>query len=325
VEIEEIDREWGPTAAKWVWSARPRYVFEEDGAERGDLDPVEEVTSEAFGDEVGSWTCHPRTKVGDLAVIYRGEGQADPDYPVLGPKDLRYVCLATSDAFPLADDPLAGEFSKHHGCRYVVVGAFDPPIGINELRADPVTERWPALRAGFVQASMPMSEEIWRRLVEMSDTTPEADRTSQPAPHLTPPQRADLERRLEDWLEAHPEALGRLGLDVSVEQRQMLCTPGHEGSIDLLCLRNDQRSSYVAVELKADEIRRDAVAQVLGYAGWLRSRPEVDRASGLVIGLEPHVQVPWVLDVLPGDLVRVAHWDDLGLPPDLADELGLNR
>lgn len=103
----------------------------------------------------------------------------------------------------------------------------------------------------------------------------------------------------------------------------MLCNPGHEGTIDLLCLRNDQPSSYVAVELKADEVKRDAIAQIVGYVGWLRSRPEVEHAIGLVIGLEQHIQVPWVLGVLPRGVVRVAHWSELGLPVDLAEDLGL--
>jgi hypothetical protein len=322
VEIEEIDQRWGATATKWVWAARPRYVLERDGTEREDLQPVDDVTPQDYSDQTGWWTCHPDTKLGNLSVIYRSEGKTDPGYGIRGPKDLRHICLATSDAFPLADDPLAGEFSEHHGCRYVVVGGFDPPIGIDDLRADSVTQAWSALRAGFVRSSMLMSEQVWRRLIEMSQTAPGAGGAAT-APRLTPAERRDLERRLEGWLEAHPEALCRLGIDVTVQERQMLCNPGREGTIDLLCLRNDQQSSYVAVEIKADEVKRDAVAQVLGYVGWLRSRPEVERATGLVIGLEQHIQVPWVLGVLPRGVVRVAHWSELDLPVDLAEDLGL--
>ena len=326
VEIEEVDRRWGATATKWVWSTRPRYVFEEDGSERLGLEPVDEVVPEDYSDETGWWTCHPDTRKHDLAVIYRNEGKADPEYPVRGTKDLRYVCLAVSDAFPLAYDPLAGEFSDHHGCRYVVVGWFDPSIGIGELRADPRTQAWPALKAGFVQAAMPMPEQVWRRLVEMSSTAASRSpgRSRRVPRRLSPDARNDLERRLEDWLMAYPQALRHVGFDVSVEQRQMLCTPCHGGSIDLLCRRTDHKANYVVVELKVDdEIRRDAVAQVLGYVGWLRSRPEVKDATGLIIGLNPHKQVPWVLDMLPEGLVRFAHWDELGLPDELALDLGL--
>jgi RecB family endonuclease NucS len=147
-----------------------------------------------------------------------------------------------------------------------------------------------------------------------------------PRRRLGPGERDDLERRLEGWLEAHPEALRPLGFDLAVEQRQMLCTPGHDGTIDLLCRRLDREASYVVVELKVDdEIRRDAVAQVLGYVGWLRSRPGVEDAAGLIIGLAPHTQVPWVLGVLPEGLVRVAHWDELAVSGDLARDLGLRR
>jgi hypothetical protein len=300
-------------------------VFEEDGSERLDLEPVDEVTVEDYSDETGWWTCHPRTKEGDLAVMYRSEGKTDVDYPVRGPKDLRYIFLAVSDAFPLADDPLAGEFADHWGCRCVVIGSFDPPISLAELRPDPITQSWSALRAAFVQASMPMPEEVWRRLIEMSHTMPAPKgRARRAARPLTRAEREYLERRLEDWLEEHPEALRKVGLDVIVAHRQMLCVPDHEGSIDLLCHRNDKPSSYVAVELKAEEVKRDAIAQVLGYVGWLRSRPEVDHATGLIIGLDQHMQVPWVLNVLPRGLVRVAHWSELDVPDELADKLGLN-
>jgi hypothetical protein len=41
--------------------------------------------------------------------------------------------------------------------------------------------------------------------------------------------------------------------------------------MDARVLRRDQQSSYVAIELKADEVKRDAIAQVLGYVGRLRS------------------------------------------------------
>lgn len=95
MDLREVDRRSGGGARKWVWSARPRYVLEEDGTERPDLEPVEDVSDDDFEDETGWWTCDPDTAVGDLAVIYRSSGIQDPDYPVRGPKDLAYVALAT--------------------------------------------------------------------------------------------------------------------------------------------------------------------------------------------------------------------------------------
>lgn len=325
--IREVDRRWGGTATKWVWSARPRYMFDEDGSERAVLEPVDEVLPTDYTDETGWWTCHRDTKMHDLAVMYRNAGKKDPEpYPVEGPKDLCYVCLAVSCALPLAEDPLAGEFSEHYGCRFVVVARFEPSIGIGELRADAITRDWGALKAGFVQAAMPMPDEVWHRLVEMGTTErPAAVLGRRRKPRLPEGERRRLEQRLEDWLESNPHELRRVvGFDVVVHQRQMLCTPDHDGTIDLLCRRADQSRRHLVVELKVEEVKRDAVAQVLGYVGWLRAQPDVDNATALIIGLEPHVQVPWVLETLPEGLVQTAHWDKLDLPDDLASELGLH-
>lgn len=94
--------------------------------------------------------------------------------------------------------------------------------------------------------------------------------------------------------------------------------------IELLCRRLDKDGSYLVIELKADEMRRDAIAQVLGYVGWLREHHRVEDVTGLVIGLGAHTQVPWVLKTVP-DLVRKADWRDFPLPPELPEALGLAR
>lgn len=326
MDVRELDRRWGATASKWVWSARPRYVFEEDGSEREDLEPVDEVLPEDYSDESAWWTCDPKTEMHNIAVIYRNAGTNDPDFPVGGPKDLCYVCLVLSNPFPLADNPLAGEFAEHYGCRYIVLARFQPPIGIGELRTDPVTRDWGALRAGFVKAAMPMPDQIWHRLVEMAEAhRPPRRGSGRRRRRLPEGERHRLEQRLEDWLEVHPEELAKVALNVAVERRQVLCSPGHDGTIDLLCRHTDQPGSYLVVELKSEEIKRDAIAQVLGYVAWLRSRTGIGDVTALVIGLDPHIQVPWVLKTLPQGLVELAHWGQFNVPVDLARELGLRR
>ncbi len=173
---------------------------------------------------------------------------------------------------------------------------------------------------------MPMPQEIWDRLVEMSSTgRGMRPRGARRTPRLPERKRYPLERQLEEWLEAHPEELRRIGFDVVVHRRQMLCIPGHDGTIDLLCRRAGQPNRYLVIELKAEEIRRDAVAQVLGYVGWLRTRPGVDDATALIIGLNLHIQVPWVLKTVPDGLVQVTDWSELDVPDELARDLGLRR
>lgn len=174
MRIKDIDRRYAEGAAKWVWVSGPKYVFEIDGAPRQALLPVEEVLSEHYEDDNGWWTCHPKTKAGDHAVVYRSGAANDAgQLPRRGPKDFCQVVLATSDAFPLADDPLAGEFSIKHGCRFVPVAEFSPPVEIGELKADPALAAWPALRAGFVRSAYQLPDGCG---ADSSRSTPVASR-----------------------------------------------------------------------------------------------------------------------------------------------------
>ncbi len=133
--VSQIDALYGPGAAKWVWTAKPAYAFEVDGRDREILEPVADPL---HGDEEdrGWWTCDPQTRAGDLAVVYRSATPINEPgcLPRRGPKDLRQVILALSDAFALASDPLAGEFADKHGCRYMPVSALAPSVSIALVR-----------------------------------------------------------------------------------------------------------------------------------------------------------------------------------------------
>jgi hypothetical protein len=323
MRITDVDRRYAAAAgAKWVWVSGPQYTFEADGKAPRWLLPVEEVLPEHFDDDNGWWTCHPDTKAGDLAVLYRSGAENDPGYvPRYGPKDVSHVLLATSDAFALADDPLVGEFADKHGCCFVTLAEFSPPIGIRTLRADRVLASWPALRAGFVRSASPMPEEVWRRLVQLDrkSTTPRGTGRRQ----LTPSERRDIEHRLEQWLAAHVDALEPLiGGPVELAGGpQWQLGEDHGGTLDPLLRRRDRHGDLIVIELKVDDVRRDAIAQALGYVGWLRAQPGVARVTAIVIGLEEQIQVPWVRSML-GDEIAVSHWDDVaGLPKPLRNLL----
>lgn len=322
MDLREVDRRFGKGAHKWVWSARPRYVFDEDGSERPDLEAEEHLSDEDLEDETGWWTCHPETAIGDIAVIYRSLGRQDPDYPVRGPQDLAYVVLATSDAFALDQDPFAiGEgFADKHGCHHVILAKIEPPVGLGELRADPVLRDWPALKAGFVRAAMAMPEQIWQRFVEIATTD---ERPHKPPGRPRRPlrlRRPSIERRrieseLEVWLAENLDVLRPSGLHLELVGRQVYLE-GHEGTMDLLCRRTDRRDEYVVLELKVDEVRRDAVGQVLGYLGWLRQQSEVSQATGVLIGGWEHTQLPYALSEVD-EKVQWITWDDVDLPLDV--------
>jgi hypothetical protein len=328
VRLDEALAGFGDLGRKWVWVARPRYFFEKDGSERADLEPVEAVVDSDFDDESAWWTCHPDTRSGDLAVMYRSSGEQDPDYPVRGPKDLAYVFLATSRAFPLADDPFAIDdpLGHLHGCSYVSLARIEPVIPIRRLRDDEVLRRWGAYKAGFVRAASVCPDDVWDRLMDIALTARVADPTRTSLAIAVPRgarkarEAARLEDRLEDWLVTHVEVLQMHGWDLEVVSSQVFCGQEHGGTIDILCRRRQKPNQYVVVELKAAEARRDAAAQVLGYMGWLRGHPDVDAVGAIVIGTRQHSQLRFVLAELDG-LVSWLSWDDLPLPAGLRDEL----
>ena len=73
----------------------------------------------------------------------------------------------------------------------------------------------------------------------------------------------DQEQRLEDWIAADPSLLG---MDLVVVGRQLQTSFG--GRIDLLAL--DRDANCVVLELKKGRTPREAVAQILEYAAWVK-------------------------------------------------------
>ena len=313
MNLESVDQVFGRNANKWVWSAQPRWLFNEDGSERADLEPVEAISDIDFEDERGWWTCHPETRAGDLAVIYRSAGTRDREFPVRGPKDLAYVVLATSDAFPLDREPFAVEagFGRHFGCYQRFVAKIEPPIGLQELRSDPVLREWPALKASFVRAAMPMPEPCWRRLLEIAGV-----RASRVPSDVRGTVRTlapvYMERELEDWLAQNLHVLRQHGLDLDLIAQQVFCK-GHDGKIDILCRSRHDHRHYVVIELKVGEVRRDAVGQVLGYLGWVRDTTGASEVTGVLIGASQHRQVPYALAEVASKVQWIS-WSSIELP-----------
>lgn len=310
MDLGEVLLRYG-TGQKWQWTTSPEFVLDDDGSDRAHLEPVAEVLDWHWTDQNGWWTCDPRTEPGDLAVVYRSQKS----------KDLRYVVLCTSAPFSLADDAGAQRagLNEKMGCRCVVVSKIEPSIAIQELRDDPIVARWPALRNDFVRGAAPVPDDVWDRLMEMS--TGHRPPRPKPVPPAGTIARKQLEHDLETWLADNLDALRPLGFEVELVRRQFLCDPGHDGTIDLLCQPRGKAKQRVAIELKAVEVDRDAVAQTLGYLGWLDQQTGVGSASGIVIGVGAHRQVEYVLDRVCDDQLHILNWAQLPLPPELAERL----
>src|SRR5947209_4259074 len=80
-------------------------------------------------------------------------------------------------------------------------------------------------------------------------------------PRRLAPGRIELEKRLEDWVEADIEIVAD---DVLLLGRQIPAAYGTR--LDLLGI--DPRGDLVIIELKRDQTLRETVAQAIEYAAW---------------------------------------------------------
>jgi len=229
--------------AAWVWTTRPDFYAEPDGADRPDLDPSPDY-------QPGGWhKCDPATRRGDLVLVYRTAPR----------KDLRYLVEAVSHAYPLDDDGGGGP-SGGHGCDYRVLHKIDPAISLAELRLDPVTSSWPAVRSNFRRGE-PVPPEVWDRLSTLiAQRDARAGRVLRRTAHEPVRHGPHIERELESRLFHEPQRLSRIGLDVEAVGRRI--RHPHGGLLDML-FRDKTNGDYVVVALKPGRGACGAVTQLL--------------------------------------------------------------
>ena len=126
---------------RWVWVVGPDCYLDESGGDHPKLRP---------GSAVMRWACHRDTRVGDLAVLYRSHRA----------KDIAHLLRVTTD-------PSHEPGPRPWNCGAEVLERFERPVALADLRADPVTAAWPALRASFVRSGVPVPADVWDRLMEM--------------------------------------------------------------------------------------------------------------------------------------------------------------
>ncbi len=131
---------------RWVWVVGPNCYLDDAGGEH---------RSSPRGAGRMRWACHRDTRRGDLAVLYRSRRA----------KDIAYLFRVTSDAVH-EDVP-----DRPWNCEAEVVERFERPVPLAELRADPVTATWPALRASFVRTGAAVPDDVWDRVLAMAGRT----------------------------------------------------------------------------------------------------------------------------------------------------------
>ncbi len=254
----------------WLWVTRPDYYMEFDDSEveRECLDP------EICPDVQGWWTCHQKTQLGDLILLYR----------TLPKKDIAYLIEAKSDAYSIP--PVERDFSNWHwGCDFLVLEKFAVPLPRSVLMDDPVLSNWGVMTSGPQGQVFSIPPSVWNRLLALTEERQPAKKVAREAsePLVEIAARPD-EAWLEDALVDRPALLKGAGFRVrkSDVKRQVYCD-GISGRLDLLCRTAD--GCLLVVELKARSAKLQDISQIASYVSWVEdafAEPD-ELVTGLLI------------------------------------------
>lgn len=241
----------------WQWSTKSEYYLNEDGTERTELEPQTSHDPGAY------WTCHKDTLAGDLILLYRAGTHNGIEY-----KDIKYLIMARSDAYPLDDIEIAVKNKWDYGCDYIPLFKFKKSLKLSEMREDPYLEGWNAVGALFHMKAYSTKEKYWNYLVDvLMKKNPDFVEFWNTFNREDVIAQLKTEKELEDELEKKIYVLNNFGHDLEVIDRQKICR-GDDGRIDLLCKDNNS-DDYVVIELKIDRANRNVFGQISGYMGWV--------------------------------------------------------
>lgn len=277
----------------WLWVTRREFYEDEDG---------EDAMSEGQGD--GWWTCSPRVKAGDLALLYRTRPRSD----------IAFLYLATTDAFSVEGEPDAVERNWEWACEYEVLYGFVDPIPLEAIRGTESLWKWGALRCSFQGRSFPIPQEHWEALVRMAlPSNPRLASFVGLEPGFSAPALIHAERELEDSLVADLSRFKRRGWDLELWRdpqtgrtgRQYVCA-AVGGRIDLLC-RDRGSGSLVVVELKKETASKATYTQAWGYVGWVQKYLAKDRnVKAIVVARNRDAQFEMMAEASEGKVSFVS-------------------
>jgi hypothetical protein len=241
----------------WQWVTNPEYFLEEDGSERKCLEPE-------FMEDPGEWwTCHKDTLFGDLIFIYRAGTENGVTY-----RDIKYVVMARSDAYPLDSIETSGKDNWRYGCDYIPLFKFKNSLMIEEIRADPYLNEWNALRKNFQGVVFRTEESIWKHINDALLSKNKDYET-----FFKTFDRGDImakiidELAVENKLSDNFHIMKNFGYDLDFDSRQKPCL-GDGGFIDILS-KDKKSGEYVVIELKVVKADRCAFGQLSSYMGWV--------------------------------------------------------
>lgn len=247
----------------WLWVTRPEYYLDDEGNEREDLNPSNEI------DVGGWWTCHKDTQKGDLIFLWRTSPK----------RDIGYLIQAASDAYSIVDDDYASKHGWDYGCDYQVLYKFANPVTIEDLHNTPHLQDWGAYKAKFFRRVFGIPPEHWKRLNQLASAkNPDYQRFIGGVHKQVVVKKILLEEQLEEALIQNLEVLKPFGYDLRLyldpdtgaTGRQFICK-GIGGRIDLLCY-DSKAKRYVVIELKNVRAGQNTFAQICTYIGWVQDR-----------------------------------------------------
>jgi tetratricopeptide (TPR) repeat protein len=256
----------------WQWVTKAEYFLDEDGSEREVLEPWSLVDPGRW------WTCHKDTLAGDLALIYRAGEEDGVIY-----RDIKYLVMARSDAYPLNSKETAGETNWHYGCDFLPLFKFNNSLKIDEMRNDPYLDEWNALRKRFQGIVFKTEESVWKHLNEIL-----SEKNHDYNEYLETFDRDGIMAKIIDELKVEEELsknfhlMKDFGYELEFETRQKACI-GDGGFIDILA-KDKNTSDYVVIELKIVKADRCTFGQISSYIGWVKENESNGQpVKGIVI------------------------------------------
>lgn len=131
------------------------------------------TASDLKKNSIDFWTCDGDTKKGDLILLYlNSKGEAVKGYPKSA---FCYLIQATDSVRNGEHFPGWSENGWKDGCEARVLYVFKNPVRYQELKLDPLFQKWDAYKKhNFQGRSFPIPEKIWNKLDEMAvDKNPE--------------------------------------------------------------------------------------------------------------------------------------------------------
>jgi tetratricopeptide (TPR) repeat protein len=275
--ISNIKKNKGPVKVKprkkpvyWQWVAKTESFLEEDGRERASLEPQE--TLEAGG----WWPSHKDTRFGDLILLYRAGKKEGVTY-----QDLKYLLMATSNAYSIEDDEYAFEHGLSYGCDYKPLFKFENSIGLNEMKNEEYLDGWNALTSNFNRLTYKTDQRHWEHLMRLfKERNPEFD-----LDNLKITETIEAYKKQYDLVEAlydNIHALEKLGYNLDVIDRQVICK-GVGGRIDILT-KDKENGDFVIIQLKNSQASKSTFNQILECMGWARDRLSTgEKVKGIII------------------------------------------